>query len=208
MHLQVKYNTTISSVIHPNSNNHASLRTPFLQCSSAFFLSSSIELLFPPCCTSPYTGCAALPSSTLLSLFSPSCTFFLMGRAGLLSLWCAFSSFGHATLFTFLSHRGHHLHLCPSSPHLKHFTATILIFLIVLSSTLYCITLLFKISNLFWGIVAPFPSSFLFLQFWARCPNPLHRQHNFPLLLSISTLNLARACFSLSKLLIRDWYCS
>ena len=104
-------------------------------------------------------------------------------------------------------HDRHYLHLCPSSLHLKHFTTTILIFLIVLSSTLHCITLLLKILNLFWDIIAPFPVSFCFLQFRARCLNPLHPKHNFPLLLSSSSLSLARECFSLSKLLMIELYC-
>ena len=158
---------------------------------SALFLNVSHKLLFHfSCCTFPFVGHITSFSSTLLSFFSYAFPF----------LRCA----GSPLIFF---HDGYHLHLYSSSPHLKHFTTTILIFLIVLSSTPYCITLLFKISNLFWDIVAPFPVSFCFLQFQARCPNPLQPKHNFPLLLSSSSLSLARKCFSLSKLLMIELYC-
>ena len=70
------------------------------------------------------------------------------------------------------------LHLCPSSPHLKHSTTAISCLLIVLSSTLHCITLLFSTSNLFWGMAILFSPSFLFLQLQARCLNPLQFQHS------------------------------
>ena len=200
-HLQVKYDSTISLVIHPISNSCASSRIPFLQCSSALFLSSSIELLLYSCCAFPFIGCAAFSSSILLSLFSPSCT-------GLLSFWCAFPLSGCATLFAFFSYRGHSLHLCPSFPHLKHLIATVLILLTTLSSTPHCITLLLKILNLFWGVTTSFSSFFSFLQFQARCLNPLQLLQSFPFLSSNFTLSLARACFSLSRLLNKVLYCS
>ena len=131
-----------------------------------------------------------------------------MGHASLLFSWCTFLSSGCTTLFTFLFYRGHSLHLCPSSPHLKHLTATVLMLLITLSSTPYCITRLFKTSNLFWGISAPFSSSLLFLQFQARCPNLLQLLQSFSFLPSNSTLSLARARFSLSRLLNKVLYYS
>ena len=97
--------------------------------------------------------------------------------------------------------------LCLFSPHLKHSTLlTSSYLLIILSSNPYCITLLINISNLFWGTTFPFFSPPLFLQLWARCPNPLQLLHKFPLLPSSSSLSLVRACFSLSKLLINELY--
>ena len=110
-------------------------------------------------------------------------------------------------LLCFLSHRGYSLHLCPSPPHLKHFTTTILMLLMALSSTPYYITLLLRISNLFWGTTTPFSSSLFFLQFQARCLNSLQPLQSFPFLPSSSSLSLARVYFSLSKLLINELYC-
>ena len=191
---------------HPNSQNFTSCGTVGPQYHSALFLNVSHELLFHSSrCAFPFVGRAASLSSTLLSFLS--CAFPLSRHtSSLLSPWCAFPSAGHATLLIFF-HDGHYLHLCLSSPHLKHFTATVLIFLIVLSSTPHCITLLLKILNLFWDVIAPFPVSFYFLQFRARCPNPLQPKHNFPLFPSSSFLSLARECFSLSKLLMIELYC-
>jgi len=51
-------------------------------------------------------------------------------------------------------------------------------------------------------------SLLLFLQFWARCPNLLQHLHSLSFFLSSSSLSLARTCFSLSKLLINELYCS
>ena len=180
---------------YPNSHNSASHGTVGPQYHSALFLNVSHELLsYSSCCAFPSVGHTTSLPSTLLNLLSPSCAFPFTGHAGL------FSPF-----FLFI-HNGHSLHLCPFSPHLKHFTPAVLILLIVFSSTLHCITLLLKISNLFWGVVALFPSSFSFLQFWARYPNPLQHLHNFLFLPSNSALILARACFSLSRLLMRVLY--
>jgi len=96
--------------------------------------------------------------------------------------------------------------LCPFSLHLKHSTSTAFYFLIILSFISYCITLLVNTSNLFGGAVSlsSFPS--LFLQFRARCPNPLQFQHSYSFFPSNFALNLARVCFCLSKLLINKLY--
>jgi len=117
-----------------------------------------------------------------------------------------FSPTGHTTL-TYFCHNGHSLHLCSFSLHLKHLTA-IFILLIVLSSTLHYITLLDKISNLFWGIAPPFSFSLLFLQFQTRCLNSLQLQHSRSFFPSNFALNEVRACFCLSKLLINELYWS
>ena len=68
-------------------------------------------------------------------------------------------------------------------------------------------TPLLNISNLFWEVTFSFSSPSLFLQFQARYLNLLQPRQIFPFLPSSSTLNLARAYFSLSKLLIRELYC-
>ena len=205
LHFCRKFSSSITPY-HPKSHNSTSCGTVGPQYYSALFLNISHELLFhSSCCAFPFIGHAASFSSTLLSFLS--CAFPLLRHTGsLLFPWYAFPSAGRATLLIFF-HDRHYLYLCPSSPHLKHFTATILIFLIILSSTPHYITLLLKILNLFWGIVAPFPVSFCFLQFQARCPNSLQPKHNFPLLPLSSSLSLARECFSLSKLLIIELYC-
>ena len=118
---------------------------------------------------------------------------------------CAVSS----TTCIFLSpfQKEHSLHLCPFSLYLKHSTSIVSYLLIILSFTLYCITLLNNTLNLFWGVVVPFSSSFLFLQLWTRCLNPLQFLHNFLLLSSSFSLSLVRVHFSLSKLLINELYC-
>ena len=103
--------------------------------------------------------------------------------------------------------RGHSLHLCSFSPHLKHSTFTVSCFLIILSFTSHCITLLDNTSNLFWGAVFLFSFPSLFLQFWARCPNPLQLQHSHSFFPSNFALNVVRTCFCLSKLLINKLYC-
>jgi len=84
---------------------------------------------------------------------------------------------------------------------------TISCFLIILSFTSHCITLLDNTSNLFWGAVplSFFPS--LFLQFWARCPNPLQLQPSCSFFSSNFVLNEVRTHFCLSKLLINELYC-
>jgi len=104
--------------------------------------------------------------------------------------------------------RGHSLHLCPFSPHLKHSTSTVSYLLIVFSPTPHCITLLDNTSYLFWGVTPLSSFSSLLLQFQARCPNPLQHQHILPLLPSNSALSLVRVHFWLSKLLMRELYCS
>ena len=88
---------------------------------------------------------------------------------------------------------------------MKHSTLlTFSCLLISFPSTLHCITLLDNTSNLFWGTIIPFSASFLFLQFRARCPNS---QHSLSFFLSYFALKKARACFSLSKSLMRELYC-
>ena len=118
---------------------------------------------------------------------------------------CTASSATHNFFSSF--QREHSLHLCPFSLHLKHSTSTTSCFLIILSFTSHCITLLVNTSNLFWGAVPLFSFPSLFLQFWARCPNPLQFQHSCSFFPSNFALNEARACFCLSKLLINELYC-
>ena len=103
--------------------------------------------------------------------------------------------------------REHSLHLCLFSLHLKHSTFTVFCFLIILFFTLHCITLLDNTSNLFWGAVSLFSFPSLFLQFWARCLNPLQPQHSRSFFPSNFALNEVRTCFCLSKLLINELYC-
>ena len=148
---------------------------------------------------------ATSPSSIFLTLLSYASPF--TGRTGLSSC-CTFCDLAICTTFSFLTHNGHSLHLCPFSPHLKHLTSTAPILLIIFFSTPHCIILLLNTSNLFLGITVPFPSSFCFLQFWARCPNFLQCLHNFSLLSSNSFLSLVKERLSLSKLLINELYWS
>ena len=110
-----------------------------------------------------------------------SCAFRHKTCAGLLlhSSCCAFrgmvtctTSFTTRNFFPSFQ-RGHSLYLCPFSPHLKHSTFTVSCFLIILSFTSHCITLLDNTSNLFWGAVPLFSFPPLFLQFQAKYPNPL-----------------------------------
>ena len=128
------------------------------------------------------------------------------------SFCCAFCSMAtHTTSSTthnFFSpfQRGHSLYLCPFSPHLKYSTFTISCFFIILSFTSHCITLLDNTSNLFWRAVPLFSFSFLFLQFQARCLNPLQLQHSHSFFSSNFALNEVRVCFCLSKLLINELY--
>ena len=188
---------------HSNSNRHALLGMSFPQCSCAFCHKICTGLFSHSFCYTSHglATCTAFSFSTLLNLLSCASPF--TEHAGSFC-WCIFCGFVRCTT---LFHSGHSLHLCSFSPHLKHSTSTTPTFLIILFSTLHCITLLFNTSNLFWGIVTPFSVSFCFLQFWARCLNPLQLKHNFPLLSSSSSLSLVRECFSLSKLLISTLYC-
>ena len=152
----------------------------------------------------------------LSGMLSPqcSCTFRHRTYTRLLpySFCCAF--FGMATCTTssttcnFFSsfQKGHSLHLCPFSLHLKHSTFTVFCFLIILSFTSHCITLLDNTSNLFWGVVLLFSFPSLFLQFQARCLNPLQLQHSCSFFPSNFALNEVRVCFCLSKLLINELY--
>ena len=143
-----------------------------------------------------------------------SCAFHHRTYARLLlhSFCCAFCNMAtHATSSTtrnFFSpfQRGYSLHLYPFSLHLKHSTFTVSCFLIILSFTSHCITLLDNTSNLFWGAVSLFSFPFLFLQFWTRCPNPLQLQHSCSFFPSNFALNEVRVCFCLSKLLINELY--
>ena len=143
------------------------------------------------------------------------CTFHHKMCAGLLlySFCCAFCGMATCTtlssfVFFFFFYLGHFLHLCLSFSYLKHSTIQPISSVSCLFSSIpYLITLLLNISNLFWEMTFLFSFSSLFLQFWARCPNFLQYQQIFPFLPSSSALNLARVCFSLSKLLIRELYC-
>ena len=58
-----------------------------------------------------------------------------------------------------------------------------------------------------WRVVPLFSFPSLFLQFQARCPNPLQFQHSCSFFSSNFALNEVRACFCLSKLLINELYC-
>ena len=135
-----------------------------------------------------------------------SCTFSHRGHAGLLSC-CAFHGLAThtASFFFFLCFFtlifGHSHLKCPTLQHLKHFTSSSTFCYLTSTSslTLHCITLLANTSNLFWEIGFPFSPLLLFLQLQARCPNFLYPQHFLP---SNSALNLARAFFWLSILLI------
>ena len=138
---------------------------------------------------------ATSPCSALLSFLSLPCHCTFCGVA----ICATFSSSHFPSIFLY---KGHTLHLCPFSPHLKHSTSTTFCLLIVLSFTPHCITLLNNTSNLFWKVIFSLSSSFLeFLQFWTRCPNFLQLKHSFPLLLSSSSLSLVREYFCLSMLL-------
>ena len=136
-------------------------------------------------------------------------------HAGLLFYFFCCTSYGMVTCTAFsITHiffsvfqREYFLHLCSFSPHLKHSTSITFYLFIVLSFTPHCITLLNNTSNLFWEIVVPFSPSLLFLQLQARYPNFLQLKHNFPFLLSSSSLSLVRVCFSLSILLMMELYC-
>ena len=205
----LKYVTTAPWPRHPNSHNSASCGTVGPQYYSALFLNVSHELLFhSPCCAFPFIGHTISLPSTLLNLLSPFYAFSLTGRAGLFSCcaFCGLATYAALSSFFLFIHNRHSLHLCPCSLHSKHSTSATLICLIVLSPSPHYITLLFNTSNLFWGTTIPFFSLLLFLQFRARCPNSLQHLHNFPFLPFNSALILARARFSLSRLLMRVLY--
>ena len=144
-----------------------------------------------------------------------SCAFCHRTCTGLLlhSFCCAFCGMAtytaSSTTHNFFSpfQRGHSLYLCPFSLHLKHSTLTVSCFLIIPSFTSHCIILLDNTSNLFWGAVLFFSFPSLFLQFRARYPNPLQLQYSCSLFPSNFALNVVRACFCLSKLLINELYC-
>ena len=153
-----------------------------------------------------YYGLSVWMHGKLFPFWDSYNTSSLTGRAGL-SFCCAFCGLAICTAFSFLTYNEYSLYLCPFSLHLKHSTSTTPILLIVLFSTPHCIILLLNTSNLFWGTTVLFPSSFCFLQFRTRCPNPLQLKHSFSLLLSSSSLSLVRVCFSLSILLINELYC-
>ena len=117
-------------------------------------------------------------------------------------------SFAPFTAFSFFTYKEHSLHLCSFFLHLKHSTSTTPTLLIILPSFIsHCITLLDNTSNLFLEVAPLFSFPFLFLQFWARYPNPLQLQHSCSLFPSNFALNEVRACFCLSKLLINELYC-
>ena len=193
---------------HPSSYNFISRGTVGPQYHSALFLNVSYELLFhSSCCAFPFIGRAASSCSTFLNFLF--CASPLTGRASLL-FYCAFCDIATCAAlssFFLLIHNGYSLHLCPFFPHSKHSTSATPIHLIVLSPSLHCIILLLNTSNLFWRTTVPFSSPLLFLQFQVRCPNFLQHRHNFPFPPSNSALNLARVCFSLSRLLISWLYC-
>ena len=149
---------------------------------------------------------AASSFSTFLSLFFPFCIFSLMGCTSLLSCY-AFCGIATCAAFFICFHSGHSLHLCPPSLHLKHSTSILSYFLIILFFISHCITLLDNTSNLFLGAASLFSFPSLFLQFWARCLNPLQLQHSHSFFPSNFALNKVRAYFCLSKLLINELYC-
>ena len=149
-----KYDTTTSLVYHPNSNRHALSGIPSPQYSCTLCHKTCTRLLFhSPCCAShSLATCAASSSSTLFNL----CCYVFCGIAICTTLSTSFLS-------TFFYSR-YSLHLCLSSPHLKHSTLlTFSCLLIVLSSNPHYIILLLNISNLFLGTTSPFSFSPLFL---------------------------------------------
>ena len=142
------------------------------------------------------------------------CAFCYRTCAGLLlhSFCCTFCGMAICTIFSTIYNFfspfqiGHSLHLCLFSLYLKHSTSTVSCFLIIVSLTSHCITLLDSTSNLFWGVVPLSSFPFLFLQFRTRCLNPLQFQHSCSFFPSNFALSLVRACFWLSRLLIRELY--
>ena len=108
---------------------------------------------------------------------------------------------GAISSLLFLFSLRHSHFLCPSSPHLKHFTVCSTTSCLLTFLTPHCITRFFNTSNLFPTAISFF-SSFPLLYFWARCLNLPHHLHNLPSLPSNSALNLVRARLSLSMSLI------
>ena len=155
------------------------------------------------------------PLGGILFSLQYSCTFSHIGCASLLSC-CAFCGLATYIAFFFLlfffltSIFGHSYLKWLTLQHLKHFTFSIISYLLTFTSSLtsHYITLLAITSNLFWEINLLFSSPFLFLQLWARCPNLLYLQHTLPSLPSIFALSLARAYCWLSISLIRELYYS
>ena len=166
------------------------------QCSCAFHCRICTGLLFYSACCTSY-GLAIYTTLFFSTLHNFWCYTFC-GIATCTALSTPFFS-------SFFYHR-HSLHLCSFSSHLKYFTPTTFCFLIIFFSIPHYITLLLNTSYLFWGTAIPFSSFSLLLQLLARCPNSLQHLYNFPLLSFNSALNLARVCFSLSKLLMRELY--
>ena len=142
------------------------------------------------------------------------CTFCCRTYARLLlhSFCCTFCGMATCTAFSTIHNFfspfqiGHSLHLCLFSLHLKYSTSTVSCFLIIVSLTSHCITLLDSTSNLFWGAVPLSSFPFLFLQFQTRYLNPLQFQYSCSFFPSNFALSLVRACFWLSRLLIRELY--
>ena len=105
-------------------------------------------------------------------------------------------------LFSFSS--GHSHFLCPFYPHQKHFTFCSTTSCLLIFFTLHCITRLFNTLNFLPTTIFFFCTSPL-LYFQVRCPNLPQCLYNLP---SSSALNLARACLSLSMLLMSLLYWS
>ena len=117
--------------------------------------------------------------------------------------------YGAASFFLLLSFFWGHSHfLCPSLPHLKHFTTSLTASCLLTSFTPHCITLLIRISNLFVNFFFSSTLPPLFLQFLARWLNHLHSQHFLPSLPSKSDLILVSARRVLSILLRMSLYTS
>ena len=113
------YVTITSLVYYPSSNRCTLLGMPFPQCSCAFHHKTYTELLLHSSCCASYglVTYTALFSSTLFNFYC--CTFCSITTCTALSPFIS--------LFFFF-HNRHSLHLCPLSPHLKHFTTTIFLF--------------------------------------------------------------------------------
>ena len=133
-------------------------------------------------CTFLYKECAGL---------YPCCIFY--GLAA-----CATSS----SLFLFFSTSifEYSYLKCLTPQHLKHLTSSTISFLLILTFSLtpHLITLLNNTSNLFWGAVPLFSFPSLFLQFQARCPNPLQLQHShffFPSNFALNEVRVSQTSF-------------
>ena len=194
----VKYETTTFPLLRPNSNKSTSFSTPSPQYLNALCRRAFSELLlYAFCCTfCGITTYAAFSLSNLLfgqSLYQcPTPSY----SKHFISFFCAFLLIEHAGFFFGCTFGG--AAICTTLPLLS--SSCLLI------STPYLITLLDNASNLFWGTNILFFPSLLFLQLQARYPNFLYSKHIFPCLPSNSVLYLAKAHFSLSKLLINESY--